>query len=68
MKGRNLQAIEIVLEGKEGGNRMDVLAIAVIVLGLVIARIILERARERSNDQDVMLMRLIYYGNRHDRF
>ena len=47
---------------------MDILAITVIVLGLVIARSILERARERSKNQDVMLMRLIQYGRRHDVF
>jgi hypothetical protein len=41
---------------------MDILAIAVIILGLVIVRIILERAQERSKDQDAVLMRLIQYG------
>lgn len=47
---------------------MDILAIAVIVLGLVITRIILERAQERSKDLDTVLMRLIQYGKGHDAF
>lgn len=41
---------------------MDILVIGVIVVCLVIARTILERAQERSRDQDALLMRLIQYG------
>ena len=41
---------------------MDILALGLIVVCLAIARIILERAQERSRDQDALLMRLIQYG------
>jgi hypothetical protein len=43
---------------------MDIFIISVIILCLAIARIILERAQERSRDQDALLMRLIQYGRR----
>ena len=41
---------------------MDILAIVVIVVCIAVARSIVERAQERSRDQDALLMQLIRYG------